>query len=137
MASTAAIYNSPAIMRGSRRHPVAAAQILHAGNLLVIDTATGLATGGASGAGLRCIGRAGNTVDNLTGAAGAQWVIALQQPAVFDNSVASPLGIQDIGLPVFIETSRIVAKVIGVNPVTAGVLIGFEGTKPIVDQSNL
>lgn len=137
MASTTAIYNSATIARGTRLHMVAAAHILHAGNLLVIDTATGLAMAGESAAARRCVGRAGNSVDNLTGAAGAVSVIAVQAAATFKNSVASPLGAADIGLPVFIENSTTVAKVIAVNPVSAGILIGFDGPNPIVDQSNL
>jgi hypothetical protein len=137
MASSTAIFNSLRFVKGSRRHPVSAAHLLHVGILLCINTTTGMAVAGASGAGLRCVGRCGGTVDNSAGAAGDLYVVAVQEPASFENSATAPLGIGDIGLPVYIEDDRTVAKTIASNAVEAGILIGFDGDKCIVDQSNL
>lgn len=137
MASSATPYNSTEYVGRTRRHPVAAATLLHTGILLVISTTTGMASAGQSGANLRCAGRCGGAVDNSAGAAGDLEVIAVQGTFSFENSATSPLGIADIGLPVYIENDRTVAKTIGSNPVAAGTLKGFDGTRVLVDQSAL
>jgi len=137
MASTTKIYNNKRIVKSSRLHPVAAATNIHAGNMIIINTTSGMASAGASAASSRCVGRAGNTVLNGSGSAGDLSVIALQEPATFDVSGTSAVGIGDIGLTVYIEDPQTIAKTIGSNAVAAGVLIGFDGTKAIVDQSGL
>lgn len=136
MASTTVEYNSSRYVKGSRRHPVAAANLLHVGNLLVINTTTGMATGGSSGASLRCVGICAGTVDNAAGAAGDKEVVAIQDVQSFENSGTSALGLGDIGLPANIENSTTVCKTIA-NAVSAGILIGFDGTRCIVDQTAL
>lgn len=138
MASTPDIYNSLRFVKGQRRHPVSAAHLLHVGNLICINTSTGMAVAGASAASLRCVGRAAQTVDNSAGSAGDLSITVLQEPAAFEISASSAVTIADIGLPVYIENSKTIAKTIGSNAVAAGVLIGIspEGMA-IVDQSNL
>lgn len=137
MASTTAEYNSTAYIKGSRRHPMAAATRVHVGNLMIINTTTGMASAGASAATSRCVGRCAGTVDNSAGAAGDLHVVAVQGVYSYENSATSPLGIGDIGLPVYIEDPKTVAKTIGSNPVAAGILIGFDGLKVLVDQTAL
>ena len=137
MASSTAIFNSQEVIKGTRRHPVAAATLLHTGILLVIHTTTGMASAGVSAANMRCVGRCAGTTDNSAGSAGDVSVPTVQGCFTFENSATAPLGVGDIGLPVYIEDDRTVAKTIASNAVACGRLLGFDGDKCIVDQSDL
>lgn len=97
------------------RDPVAAAAIIYAGALVVIDAA-GNAAPGSTATGLRARGVAQEPVDNSTGLAGAQAVESRRGVFAFGNSAAADeITRADIGNQAWIVDDQTVAKTSATN----------------------
>lgn len=98
---------------GRWTYPVAAATRIWQGALIVLDA--GYAKPGATAAGLIALGRAEETVDNTTGAAGALSVSAERGTFYFDNSSTDPVTQADVGKAVYIVDDETIAKTHAAN----------------------
>lgn len=89
--------------------PVAAGTTIFAGSLVARD-GDGNATPGAATGGLLGVGRAGDTVDNSAGAAGAERIEIHRGIFAWANSTGAALTRADIGSTCYIEDDQTVAK---------------------------
>jgi predicted metal-binding membrane protein len=92
--------------------PVAAAVKIFQGSLVALSAA-GLATPGATAATLTAAGRAEETVDNTSGAAGAVMVTVRRGVFQFKNLAGDPVVQADVNKPCFIVDDETVAKTNG------------------------
>lgn len=106
---------------GRWTYPVAAATKIWQGALIVLDA--GYAKPGAAATGLIALGRAGETIDNTSGAAGALSVPVERGTYYFDNSAADPVTQADVGKTAYIVDDETVARSdgadSGANPAVA------------------
>ena len=123
-------YNIPTLSGSSAGlHPVAAAVTLVTGGMVALDAA-GNANPAASTLTGHVIGFAVNGVDNSAGAAADLNVEVSRGIAVLGNDATHPVTKAYMGQMVYAITPDTVAHT---GTCRAGILIGFDGTSPIVD----
>lgn len=95
--------------------PVADSTKIYAG-ALVMKNASGYATKGATATGQVAVGRANESVDNSSGAAGAKFVTVEAGEFKFKNSASADLiTIADVGVDCYIVDDETVAKTHATN----------------------
>ena len=111
-----------------RLEPVAAAVKIFGGSL-VMRTAAGYLTKGATATGCIGVGRAEKTVDNSAGALGALSLDYSLGSFLFANLAADLVTIADIGKPCFIADDQTVARTDGTATRSrAGIVEAVEAT---------
>lgn len=107
--------NTPQLGTGKRRGPVAAAQLIYAGGL-VMANAAGNIVKAATATGLVGVGRAEERVDNSAGAAGAKSIDYLPGIFRFGNSTSTDaITAADIGAVCYAVDDETVAKTHATN----------------------
>lgn len=105
--------DTPLVTTGSVARDVAAATRILAGTIVCLSAA-GYAVPGTTATTLVADGRAEDTVDNLTGAAGDQKVLVRKGTFRFANSASTDLiGRTEIGKTVYLVDNQTVAKTDG------------------------
>lgn len=130
MAATAPI-NTTEVPGKTFYLPVAAAVVIYAGTLVAVNAA-GEAVMAAATAGLRVLGRAEQTIDNSTGAAGALYINVKRGAFKVANSATAAVDADDIGKLCYIEDDHTVAEM-AANSIPAGVVLGLDGDYVLVD----
>lgn len=106
---------------GRWTYPVAAGAKIYQGAIVVLDA--GYAKPGATATGLIALGRAEETVDNTSGAAGAASVPVERGVFYLDNSATDAIAQADVGKSAYIVDDETVAKTNGTNTrSTAGII---------------
>lgn len=101
--------------------PVAAATMLYAGTLVALNAA-GYAIPAADTAGLKCIGRCEEDVNNLAGLAGALSVRVKRGCFLLANSATAAVDPDDVGKVCYVQDDSTVAETSD-NAVVAGIVI--------------
>jgi hypothetical protein len=109
--------NTPSRLGDELVLPVAAATRIYAGSLTVID-AEGNAIPGKTATGLKAAGRAEESVNNLTGAAGDQIIKISRGVFRFANDSADPITAADILETCYIVDDQAVSISSGGDPAT-------------------
>lgn len=107
--------NTPELGTGARRGPVAAAQKIYMGSLVMRDAAGNLVKG-AVAVGLVGVGRAEEQVDNAGGAAGAKSIN--YRPGIFrfaNSTGADEITAADIGMVCYAVDDETVARTSATN----------------------
>lgn len=121
MSAANAPIDAPERQGQSRNYPVAAATIIYAGALVALS-ATGFAVPAANIAGLKVQGRAEHTIDNSAGADGDLDVVVKAGVFRYNNSVANPVGVADVGKMAYAEDDNVVGTTT-TNKVKAGRIV--------------
>jgi hypothetical protein len=114
------------------RYPMAAATIIYAGTMVALNAA-GNSVPAADAANLRVVGRAEETVDNASGAAGDQSISVKEGVFKFANSATNAVDPDDRGKTCFVEDDNTVSEVGGTNSVKAGRVVDVDSDGVWVD----
>jgi hypothetical protein len=113
MTALTAARNTPRLEAGNRHYGVAAAALIWQGSLVCLNAA-GFAVKATTAAGLTAAGRAEETVDNSTGAAGDKRIEV--KPGMFrwaNSAAADLITIADRGKTAYLVDDQTVAKTDG------------------------